>query len=78
MRPSDIEEKLNAWRDSENAASEVEAELRNIGQGASDPRAAELYARARELRQHADQMLSDIVRSLREATDSVVRRQPRP
>jgi hypothetical protein len=78
VRSSDIEEKLNAWRDSENAASEVEAELRNIGQGASDPRAAELYARARDLRQRADQMLADIVQALREATDSVVRRQPKP
>lgn len=74
LKPPAIEDRLHAWRDSENAASELEAQLREYGQGASDPRAAELHLKARELRQRADTMLREIVDSLRVATDAVLNR----
>lgn len=72
--PIAIEDKLHAWRDSENAADEIEARIRVSGSGAADPRTDELRARARELRGHADSMLRDIVDSLRAATDAVLTR----
>lgn len=72
--PGAIEDKLHAWRDSENAAADLEAQVRGWGQGASDPRAADLHIKARELRRHADSMLRDIVDSVRAATDAMLDR----
>ncbi len=67
IRHVDIDDRLNAWRACDLEASRAEAELERIGQGAQDPRLAELHERARLLRQRADAMLSDIVASLKGA-----------
>lgn len=55
---TDFERKLHEWRDAEDAASAAEAALQALGQGAQDPRVAELHRRARELRAKADAMLA--------------------
>jgi hypothetical protein len=74
LKPTAIEDQLHAWRDSENAAAELEAQVRQYGQAASDPRLAELHMKARELRKRSDEMLREIVDSLRSATDAVLNR----
>lgn len=53
----DPQEDLENWRLAEKAALEAEAAVAAMGQGASDPRAAALLARAGELRNKADAML---------------------
>lgn len=77
MDPTEIDSKLEAWRDTDSAASKLEAELHKLGQGAQDPRTAELVQQARSLRRDADSLLADIVQSLKDATEAALRSRSR-
>ncbi len=69
---ADIDDRLKAWRDADLEASRAEADLQALGQGAQDPRVAELHRRAQALRQQADGMLADLLDSLKAATDKAI------
>lgn len=68
----DIDDRLKAWRDADREAARVEAELRDLGQGAQDPRVAGLHRQAQALRQQADGMLAELVESLKAATEKAI------
>lgn len=57
------EEELNEWRLAEQAAVDAETTIARMGQGAPDPRVAELMARARQLRDTADALLAHILQT---------------
>lgn len=66
---TDFDRRLHNWRDAEDAASAAEAELQALGQGAQDPRVAELHQRVRDLRAKADALLAQALEVLNKSQD---------
>jgi len=59
------DERTSAWLAAERAATEAETAVANIGQAAADPRVADLYAKATQLREEADRLFKDLREHLR-------------
>jgi hypothetical protein len=56
---------LKRWEEAENAAIEAERQVHSIGQLGSSPEAAEMFAKATELRRAADGLLAGMLAELR-------------
>ena len=67
MTRDEFEQRMHEWRDLENAAAKAEELVRSMGQGAADPRMAQLLKEARDLRTKADRELAGIVDALKAA-----------
>jgi hypothetical protein len=52
---------VKSWHDAEKAAADAEAEVARLGQAAADPRVAELFARAKALRDEANALLEEML-----------------
>lgn len=63
----EFEQRMQEWRDAENAAAQSEERVRSVGQAASDPRMGHLLQAARDLRAKADGQLASILASLNAA-----------
>jgi len=63
----EFERRMHEWRDSESTATQAETALRAAGQGANDPRLAQLHLDARTLRGKADGLLAALVMELNQA-----------
>ena len=60
-----VEDQLQEWRQAEKAACDIEAQVAQLGQGASDPHARDLYLEAKALRDRADRLFGTIMRTVK-------------
>jgi hypothetical protein len=60
-----VEARLIAWRELDRAATAVEAEIKDLRQGAASPPPRDLLLRAKQLREDADREFGAILRSVK-------------
>jgi hypothetical protein len=59
-----IKERIQQWKDVERRAREAEEELRRVGHAAADPSVAKLAVTAAALRQEANRLFTEAMRSV--------------
>lgn len=61
MTSDEFDQRMQQWRDAEEAAKQARDDLRNLGQATSDPALAGMYRDAAALQRAADELLSSLI-----------------